>query len=90
MLIYSTNKKEHTEHVFKVLKRLQDCGLQVNVDKCKFSVKRIKHLGLIISTDGISMDPEKVQAILDWEAPISVKDVQVFLRFSNFYRQFVE
>ena len=72
--------------MLKVLKRLWDRGLQVDVNKCKFSVKRVKYLGLIISTDGISIDPEKVQAILDWEAPILMKDVQAFLGFSNFYR----
>ena len=65
VLVYSTNKKEHTEHVFKVLKRLWDHELQVDVNKCKFSVKRVKYLGLIISIDRISMDSEKVQAILD-------------------------
>ena len=51
---------------------------------------QVKYLGLIISTDGISMDPEKVQAIFDWEIPTLVKDVQVFLGFLNFYRQLVE
>ena len=90
MLVYSTNKKKHTEHVLKVLKRLWDQGLQINVDKCKFSIKRVKYLRLIISTDGISMDPEKVQCILDWETPNSVKNVQAFLGFLNFYRWFVE
>ena len=50
----------------------------------------MKYLSLIINTDGISMDPEKVQAIFDWEASTSVKDVQAFLGFLNFYRQFVE
>ena len=43
-----------------VLKQLWDCGLQVDVDKCKFSVTQVKYFGLIISTDSISMDPEKV------------------------------
>ena len=90
MLVYSTNEEEHTKHVLKVLKQLWDRSLQVNADKCKFSVKRVKYLGLIISTDSISMDPKKVQCILDWKIPNSVKDVQAFLGFLNFYKQFVE
>ena len=65
MLIYSTDEKEHTKQVLKVLKQLPDRGLQIDVDKCEFLVKRVKYLGLIISTNGISMDPEKVQVILD-------------------------
>ena len=90
MLVYSPKEEKHIEHVLKILKRLQDHGLQVNVDKYEFSVKKMKYLSLIISTDGISMDLEKVQAILNWKTPNSVKDVQAFLEFSNFYRQFVE
>ena len=90
MLVYSTNEEEHTKHVLKILKRLQDRGLQVDVDKCKFLVQRVKYLRLIISIDGISMNLEKVQCIFDWETPNSVKDIQAFLGFLNFYRQFVE
>ena len=64
-----------------MLKWLQDCDLQVDVNKCKFSVIQVKYLGLIISTDGIS---KKVQCILDWETPNLVKNIQVFLGFLNF------
>ena len=65
VLIYSTKEEEHTEHVLDMLKRLQNRELQVNVDKCKFSIKRVKYFKLIISTNNISIDPEKVQTILD-------------------------
>ena len=90
VLIYSTDEKEYTKQMLKVLKQLQDHELQMNVNKCEFSMKRIKYLGLIISTDSISMDLEKVQCILNWEMLNLVKDVQAFLGFLNFYRQFVE
>ena len=63
MLVYST-KKKHIRHVLDMLKQLQNRGLQVNVDKCKFSVTQVKYFRLIINTDGISMDPKKVQCIL--------------------------
>ena len=90
VLIYSSNKKDYATNVLKVLKRLREHDLQVDINKCEFSVTQMKYLYLIASTNGISMDSEKVQCILDWEMPNSVKDVQEFLRFSNFYRQFVE
>ena len=90
MLVYSTKKEKHTGHVLDVLKQFWDRGFQVNVNKCEFSVMRVKYLGLIISTDSISMDSKKVQCILDWETPNLMKDVQAFLGFLNFYRQFVE
>ena len=59
VLIYSGNEEEHSGQVLKVLKRLQERGLQVDIDKCEFSVTEIKYLGLIVTTDGIKMDPEK-------------------------------
>ncbi|THC87525.1 hypothetical protein EYZ11_013030 [Aspergillus tanneri] len=89
VLVYSEDPKDHTEHVLKVLRRLLERGLHVDIDKCEFSVTQVKYLGLIVSTDGISMDPEKVEAIRLWERSQSVKDVQVFLGFAGFYRRFI-
>lgn len=89
VLVYSENEEEHIEHVNKVLKRLKDRGLQLDIDKCEFNVKTVKYLGLIVGVNGIQMDPEKVEAILNWEVPASVKDVQAFLGFANFYRRFI-
>jgi len=90
ILIYSNSKKEHTQHVRQVLERLRAAGLQVDIEKCEFSVTEIKYLGLIITTHGIKMDPEKVNAVMDWAAPRGVKDVQSFLGFANFYRRFIK
>jgi hypothetical protein len=50
----------------------------------------IEYLGVIISPNSISMDPEKVKVILDWPVPTSVKELQSFLGFANFYRRFVD
>ena len=89
VLIYSNNKVEHVDHVFQVLRRLHKRGLQVNIDKCKFNTTRVKYLGMIVTTNGIKMDPEKVKAVQKWEASSTVKEVQAFLGFANFYRQFI-
>ena len=64
ILIYSKDPAEHELHVRKVLQKLQEAGLQVDIKKCEFSITRTKYLGFIISTDGIAVDPEKVTAIL--------------------------
>ena len=63
ILIYSTSMKEHRQHVQKVLTKLREAGIQADVDKCEFHVTETKYLGLIISIDGIKMDPAKVDAI---------------------------
>jgi hypothetical protein len=92
ILIYSSgSKEEHREHVRKVLQRLRDAGLQIDIDKCEFEVQSTKYLGFIIEAGkGLRMDPAKVKAIADWEAPTSVKGVRGFLGFANFYRRFIQ
>ena len=59
------------------------------MDKCEFHVTETKYLGLIVSTKGIKMDPAKVKAIKQWNAPTSVKEVRSFIGFCNFYRRFI-
>jgi len=65
ILIYSEDPLEHEMHVKKVLQRLQDAGLQADIKKCEFGVKRTKYLGFIILTDSIEVDPEKVSVVQD-------------------------
>jgi len=89
ILIYSDNALEHEKHVMKVLERLRKAGLQADIKKCEFSVTRTKYLGFIISTDGIEVDPEKIEVIREWKEPRTVKGIQSFLGFCNFYRRFI-
>lgn len=89
ILVYSDTEEQHTEHVLKVLRRLRERNLQLDIDKCEFDVTRIKYLGLIISVNGIEMDPEKVEVIQNWQTPASVKDVLQFTGFTGFYRRFI-
>ena len=63
IMIYLENELEYKEHVHKVLQWLCEAGLQANIKKLKFSVKRIKYLEFIISIDGIKVDPEKIAVI---------------------------
>lgn len=89
ILIFSESLREHREHVKKVLRRLREHGLQVDIAKCEFESTKVKYLGLIISTEGIAMDPKKVACVQEWPTPRSVRDVQGFLGFANFYRRFI-
>lgn len=90
ILIFSEDPLEHELHVKQVLSKLHDAGLQVDIRKSEFSTDQTKFLGYIISTSGISVDPEKVSAVTEWEPPRKVKELQAFLGFCNFYRQFID
>ncbi|XP_073459953.1 uncharacterized protein [Aquarana catesbeiana] len=89
-MISSYFQLPHRTHVKKVLYTLRKHGLYVKAEKCDFEKRSIQFLGLIISTDGVAMDPQKVQAILDWPAPFDKKGVQRFVDFANLYRRFVK
>ena len=73
-----------------VLERLLQAGLQLDVEKCEFNVTEVKYLGLIITTDRVRMDLDKIVAIQDWKTLENVKDVQAFIGFANFYRRFIQ
>jgi hypothetical protein len=77
-------------HFTEVLKCLAVNGLAILQDKCFWSTSQVDFLGYIISKDGIEMAQDKVQCIQDWECPRSLRDVQSFIGFTNFYRQFIE
>jgi hypothetical protein len=91
ILIYTDGSLEdHRQKVKLVFQRLQEAGLQLDVDKCEFECQSVKYLGFIVEVGkGIRMDPEKVTAIEGWEVPKTVKGVRSFLGFANYYRLFI-
>ncbi|KAJ8105804.1 hypothetical protein ONZ43_g7278 [Nemania bipapillata] len=89
VLIFSENIEEHRIHVKRVLEKLREAGLQADIKKCEFHVEETKYLGFIVGKDGIKVDPEKVAVVRDWNAPTTVKGVQSFVGFCNFYRKFI-
>ena len=90
ILIYSQNELEHQKHVKKVLDHLRQAGLQADIRKCEFHITQTKYLGYIISTEGIEVDPAKIEAIKNWQPSITVKEVQSFVGSCNYYRRFVK
>lgn len=76
----------HCEHVKKVLGHLRERGLYAKAEKCDFEKETFLFLGLIVSTLGISMDPQKVKSMLAWSAPM---DRKRFVVFTNFYCTFI-
>jgi len=90
ILIYSKTHAEHVAMVKKVLSRLIEHELAVSIKKSEVQVKAGQFLGYIVATDRVTMCTRKLNSIRKWEAPRSVKEVQIFLGFANFYRRFIE
>jgi hypothetical protein len=89
ILIYSKNEKEHAKHLRIVLQRLRDHKLYAKFSKCEFWLNSMKLLGHTISKDGISVDPSKVQEVMDWKPPNSVHQICSFLGLAGYYRRFI-
>ncbi|PRP74178.1 retrotransposon nucleocapsid protein, partial [Planoprotostelium fungivorum] len=80
---------EHVQHVRRVLKRVIDHKLSVNLKKCEFHSQRVKFLGYEVTPDGIHMCADRVESIRNWAPPVNLKALQSFLGFCNFYRGFI-
>jgi hypothetical protein len=89
ILVYSQNEEEHDEHLRIVLTRLRDKQLYAKFSKCEFWLKKVPFLGHVLSEDGISVDPTKVQEVLDWKAPTTVFEVRSFLGLVDYYHRFI-
>ncbi|VVA35062.1 PREDICTED: retrotransposon, partial [Prunus dulcis] len=90
ILVYSKSRKEHMKHLELVLKTLRRKKLFAKFSKCQFWLDRVNFLGHVISADGVYVDPQKVEAVVNWPQPTSVTEVQSFLGLAGYYRRFVE
>jgi hypothetical protein len=89
VLVYLTSEEEHIRHVKLVLEKIKKYNLLLKPEKCEFHKNQVEFLGYIIGTHSIKMDQAKVTAVLGWPIPTTVKEVQAFLGFANFYCQFI-
>jgi hypothetical protein len=90
ILVYSRSEEEHKEHLRLALQKLREHRLYAKLSKCEFCMKQVTFLGHVISNEGISVDPSKVQDVLNWNAPTSVSDIQSFLGLAGYYPRFIE
>ncbi len=82
---------QHRNHVQKILLWLWEAGLQIDIDKCEFEVKSTKYLKFILKVKkDVQMNPQKMKAIMNWQVFKSVKSVQSFIGFANFYQKFIK
>ena len=90
ILAATDTEEEHNELVEKVLKGLEENNLFVKPEKCKWKVREVEFLGVVIRPKGVEMQREKVEEALNWLAPGNVKEVQKFLGLANYYRRFIK
>ncbi|PVD21605.1 hypothetical protein C0Q70_17404 [Pomacea canaliculata] len=89
ILIHGTNLQQLDDRTIKALERLRSFKLKLDPDKCIFATTEVRHLGYLISAEGIRPDPEKIEALTSWPVPTTVRDVKAFLGFAGFYRRWV-
>uniref|UniRef100_A0A2N9H8A8 Reverse transcriptase domain-containing protein n=1 Tax=Fagus sylvatica TaxID=28930 RepID=A0A2N9H8A8_FAGSY len=90
ILVYSKSQEEHEEHLRIVLQILRDKKLFAKLKKCEFWMDRVVFLGHVISRDGITVDPSKIEAVVNWVRPTNVSELRSFLGLAGYYRRFVE
>ena len=89
ILIYSKNDEEHAQHIRIVLARLREHKLYAKFSKCEFWLDWVHFLGHFLTPDGISIDPNKVQDVLNWKSLKSVHQIHKFLGLAGYYRCFI-
>jgi hypothetical protein len=90
ILIYSETAEEHAKHLRIVLERLRQNQLYAKFSKCEFWLEKVAFLGHVLTADGVAVDPEKIEAVSEWQQPKSVTDIRSFLGLAGYYRRFIE
>ena len=90
VLVGTDSKEDHDEIVAEVLKRLEENDLYIKSEKCSWKTSKVNFLGVIMGQGKIKMEKEKVEGVLNWLVPKTVRDVRKFLGLSNYYRQFIK
>ncbi|GJY81028.1 putative reverse transcriptase domain-containing protein [Tanacetum coccineum] len=90
ILIYSKSKQEHEEHLKFILELLTKEELYAKFSKCEFWILKVQFLGHVIDSQGIHVDPAKIESIKDWASPTTLTEIRQFLSLAGYYRRFIE
>lgn len=89
ILVYSSSMELHLHHLAHVFDLLNRDQWKIKLSKCSFAVNKVSYLGHVVSQAGVSTDPTKIQAIVDWPTPSCVKELRSFLGLAGYYRKFI-
>ncbi|GJY00858.1 reverse transcriptase domain-containing protein [Tanacetum coccineum] len=90
ILIYSRNKEEHANHLRIILELLKEEKLYAKFSKCDFWISIVQFLGHVIDSQGIHVDPAKIEAVKNWASPTTPTEVRQFLGLAGYYRRFIK
>ncbi|XP_038072003.1 uncharacterized protein LOC119740694 [Patiria miniata] len=90
IIVYSSDFDSHLAHLDRVFTRLREQGLKLKPAKCHLLQQEVRYLGHLVSSKGVAVDPEKIEVVVDWPEPKTVRDVRAFLGFTGFFRRFIE
>jgi hypothetical protein len=90
ILIFSKTEEEHEKHLRMVLEKLRSNQLYAKFSKCEFWLTEVAFLGHVISTGGISVDPSKVEDVLNWMPLTNASEIWSFLGLVGYYRRFIK
>ncbi|GJR44156.1 putative reverse transcriptase domain-containing protein [Tanacetum coccineum] len=90
ILIYSKSKEEHAEHLKLILELLKKEELYAKFLKCDFWLSKVQFLGHVIDSEGIHVDPAKIESIKDWASPKTPTEIHQFLGLAGYYRRFIK
>lgn len=90
ILVYSPDLPSHLSHLKQVLQLLRQDHWQVKFSKCSFAQQQVSYLGHVIGVNGVATEPKKIQDVLNWATPVSVKKLRGFLGLAGYYRKFVK
>ncbi|KAL4011315.1 hypothetical protein IC575_028369 [Cucumis melo] len=84
------NRAEHEEHLHQVLETLRANMLFAKFSKCEFWLKKVTFLDHVVSSEGVYVDPAKIEVVTNWPRPFTASEIRSFLGLTSYYRRFVE
>ncbi|GJX44433.1 putative reverse transcriptase domain-containing protein [Tanacetum coccineum] len=90
ILIYSRNKEEHANHLRIILELLKKEKLYAKFSKCDFWIRIVQFLGHLIDSQGLHVDPAKIEAVKNWTSPTTPTEIRQFLGLASYYRRFIK
>jgi hypothetical protein len=89
ILVFSKTAADHQNHLLQLMQVFSEHNLKAKLSKCQFEQDKIEYLGHVISGKGVATDPSKIQDIVKWKTPATIKKLRGFLGLTGYYRRFI-